>query len=200
MPLTTYTAGEVLTAASLNDNFTFAANNPPATPGGLAFITGAAFTTATTVSLPNDTFTATYDNYKVLLSVTADIADADFTLRMRDSGSDDSSSNYRNMFLGITDGGVASNATSSGVTSFTVGESDVLSWYTLVLDVLNPFLSEQTTVVGNYSALNKAATNNIGRAGSGILTTTTSYDSLTFISSVASSITGTYRVYGYANS
>jgi hypothetical protein len=30
MPLTTYTAGEVLTAASLNDNFTFAANNPTA--------------------------------------------------------------------------------------------------------------------------------------------------------------------------
>ena len=28
MPLTTYTSGEVLTAASLNANFTFAANNP----------------------------------------------------------------------------------------------------------------------------------------------------------------------------
>ena len=28
MALTTYTAGEVLTAASLNDNFTFAAANP----------------------------------------------------------------------------------------------------------------------------------------------------------------------------
>jgi hypothetical protein len=30
MPLTTYTAGEVLTAASLNANFTFAATNPTA--------------------------------------------------------------------------------------------------------------------------------------------------------------------------
>jgi hypothetical protein len=30
MPLTTYTPGEVLTAASLNDNFTFAASNPTA--------------------------------------------------------------------------------------------------------------------------------------------------------------------------
>jgi hypothetical protein len=30
MALTTYTAGEVLTAASLNDNFTFAAANPTA--------------------------------------------------------------------------------------------------------------------------------------------------------------------------
>jgi hypothetical protein len=29
MPLTSYTAGDVLTAASLNDNFTFAANNFP---------------------------------------------------------------------------------------------------------------------------------------------------------------------------
>jgi hypothetical protein len=27
MPLTTYTAGEVLTAASLNDNFSFVATN-----------------------------------------------------------------------------------------------------------------------------------------------------------------------------
>lgn len=172
----------------------------PAPTSGLNFITGAAFTTVTSFSLPNSTFTATYENYKVIVAVTAVTADSDFTLRMRAAGTDDSSSTYRNMFLGINDGGAASNATGSGDSSFKVGESDPLARYNLVIDVLNPFSSALTTISGNYSFLNKAASNNIGRVGSGILTQTTSFDSLSFISSVASSITGYYKVYGYANS
>jgi hypothetical protein len=135
-----------------------------------------------------------------VVSITAVTTDSDFTLRMRASGTDETSSNYRNLFSGITDGGAASNATSSGVTSFNVGESDVLARYTLVIDVLNPFSSALTTISGNYSFLNKAAANNIARFGSGILSLTTSFDSLSFISSGASSITGYYKVYGYANS
>jgi len=49
MALTTYTAGEVLTAASLNDNFTFAATNPVSKVGQVLSTTlTTTFTTAST--------------------------------------------------------------------------------------------------------------------------------------------------------
>jgi hypothetical protein len=45
-----------------------------------------------------------------------------------------------------------------------------------------------------------AATYSVYRSGGGVFLLTNQFDSLTFISSVASSITGTYRVYGYTES
>jgi hypothetical protein len=65
MPLTTYTAGEVLTAASLNDNFTFAAANPP---GGLTLISTTTIGTTVSSITVSGAFSATYDNYKIVVS------------------------------------------------------------------------------------------------------------------------------------
>jgi hypothetical protein len=199
MPLTTYTAGQVLTAASLNDNFTFAAANPAS---GLAFITGAAFTTATSVSLPNSTFTSTYRNYRMVWTITAVTSDADFTMRLRAAGSDNTTANY-----GVSLGGITTNTSaflgtsSTGATSWTVGEQDAtLVRYVLVVDVLQPQVAEFTHLVGNLNYVNKAASSVIAQSGTSSFLATTAFDSLTFISSVASSITGTYRVYGYADS
>lgn len=197
MPLTTYVAGDVLTALSLNDNFAFAADS-----GGLKFITGAAFTTVTSFSLPNGSFTADYDYYKLVVTVTGVTADSDFTLRLRASGSDNLTAAYASMFIGITQTGAANNGAGANVSSFNVGESDVLARYALTLDVLNPFVSGViTTIHGQYNFLNKAADANCSRSGCGYLVGVTGqFDSLSFISSVASSITGSYKVYGYENS
>ena len=67
MPLTTYTPGEVLTAASLNDNFTFAASNPP---GGLELISTTAIGTTVSSVTVSGAFSATYDNYFVTIDGT----------------------------------------------------------------------------------------------------------------------------------
>jgi hypothetical protein len=201
MALTTYTAGEVLTAASLNDNFTFAASNPPASPAGLAFITGAAFTTATSVSLPNSTFTSTYRNYRVIFQTTATTSDADITLRLRASGSDVSSANYDFAWAGFTTGNAASSVGAAVTTSFDVGEIDTgFPFNQIVLDVLQPQLATTTFILGQLNYANKAGTAVIVRNGGGFFRLTTQFDALTLISSVASSITGAYRVYGYADS
>ena len=61
MALTTYTAGEVLTAASLNDNFTFAAANP------ISKIVQVVSTTLTT------TYTMSSTSYATITSLTATI-------------------------------------------------------------------------------------------------------------------------------
>jgi hypothetical protein len=195
MPLTTYTAGEVLTAASLNANFTFAAGG-----GGLTFITGATFTAATSFSLPNDTFTTTYDNYKILISLTTS-TDADFTMRLRAAGSDTTAAIYNTALAGVSSTNVNANSTGNSATSFTMVEQDAgLAGYSAILDVVNPKLATNTRIHGSINLIDKPATASVSRVGTFWINNTTAYDSLTFISSVAFSITGNYRVYGYLNS
>ena len=193
MPLTTYTAGEVLTASSLNSNF--------ATAGGLQYVTGASFTTATSFSLPASTFTSTYRNYRIIVNVTAITSDATFTMRVRSAGTDFTSANYGTMFTGVTSTGTANNSTGNDQTSWAVGEMDSgIPTYSLALDVMNPQIATYTTCEGAYSTVLTTGTAALGRSGALLLNNTGQYDSLSFISSVASSMTGVYRVYGYRES
>lgn len=172
----------------------------PATAGALTLITAATFTTATSVSLPNSTFTSTYRNYKLILNITAVTSDATFTIRMRASGSDDTNNSYATMLAGYTNTNTTSDIGTDG-TSWNAGESDAsLVRYSFVADVLQPQIATATNLAATYAYVNQAQSAVIMRTGVLQFANTTQFDSLTFISSVASSITGTYRVYGYADS
>jgi hypothetical protein len=173
-------------------------------PPGLVYITGATFTTATSFSLPNDTFSNTYLNYKLIINLTALTADADFTMRFRTAGTDNSNNTYAYTFAGVTLSGTASNSAANDGTAFVVGEQEASSTtemrYGLTFDILSPKATTTTKVQGHYVYVNKAATDQISRFGSGVFRATTSFDSLSFISSAASSMSGNYRVYGYTDS
>lgn len=170
-------------------------------PGGLAYLTGATFTTVTSFSLPNDTFSATYRNYRMVINITAVTADATFTMRLRGSGSDITSANYIDALQGIDFGGNAANLANVSATSWNMGEQDATAVrYDVVLDIQNPKATAVTNVKSWYTYVNTAGTAVIVRQGVQQYDLTTSADSLSFISSVASSITGSYRVYGYADS
>ena len=134
------------------------------------------------------------------MQITAVTSDADFSIRMRAGGSDDTNSSYQYYFGGIDSAGTARNS-SGATTSWVAGESDATGvGYGLVLDILGPQTTNRTLIHGFYQFVDKAATYIASRFGGGSFTANTSFDSLSFISSVASSITGTYRVYGYADS
>jgi len=199
MPLTTYSPGDVLTAASLNANLVFAAANPVAS-SGLNFLSSTAFTTATSVSLPANTFSATYTNYKVFVTVTAVTADADLTLRLRAAGTDATSANYDGSFVGRTNASVDLNFDTAAGTALSVGEQDNSEiFYSLELDVLSPQVAIPTRLLGQFIGQKKDGTS--GKfycSGGGNFRSATQFDSLTFISSVASSLTGTITAYGYS--
>ena len=169
---------------------------------GLVFITGASFTTQTSVSLPNDTFTATYRNYRMIWNVTGGPAGvATITGRLRASGSDSSASSYANMNVGINTAGAADSGGSAGQTSFAYGTSyPSLNAPTLVLDVYEPKNTQQTHLLGSALSVTADGNNYVGRHFVQRFNATTAFDSFTLISSVASSMTGYYRVYGYADS
>ena len=196
MPLTTYTSGEVLTAASLNANLSFAASNPAS---GLTFITGAAFTTATSVSLPNNSFSATYRNYRLLFSVTALTADASFTARFRASGSDNTTSNYFTALYGVGSNGTAAPNASGSQSSFNYqSATSAQSMFAFAVDFINPQVAQKTTILGGFNSAD--GTGSFQRNGAWLFNATTQFDSFSFISDVASSMTGTYRLYGYSES
>jgi hypothetical protein len=198
MPLTTYTAGEVLTAASLNDNFTFAAANPP---GGLTLISETIFTTATSVSLPTGSFSATYQNYKVQVLVTATTAQSTLTARFRTAGSDNTTARYNQAAAGRTSTGSAANQNNNDSTAIDILQNNSTGGYSINLDIFDPFSAAETFANGFYTIRGNAAGANAVSLPTGIIfRNTTSFDSFTVISSVASSLTGVARVYGYANS
>ena len=87
------------------------------TGGGLQYITGASFTTATTVSLPANTFSSTYRNYKLIFEINALTADADFNMRLRASGTDYAGAQYNTTFSGAASTGGTSLATANSQTS-----------------------------------------------------------------------------------
>ena len=169
--------------------------------GGLTYITGASFTTATSVSLPNDTFTSAYRNYKMILTISAVTSDADFTVRLRAAGSDNSTSAYTSTLDGVTNTGSFTALVANAASYFFVGEQDATDVrYSFDFDILQPQVAQKTFLSGALIYVNKANTATISVGGQSVFNATTQFDSLSFISSVASSITGTYRVYGYSES
>lgn len=167
---------------------------------GLVFLTGASFTTVTSFSLPTDTFTSTYKNYRIICSITAVTSDCDLTMRLRAAGSDTSTGVYETAMGGVAANGAGYGTSGTAQTSFLIGESDnTFVGYGFEFDVLSPKETVNTRLVGTLSSVTKTGVM-FGRAGALLINNTTSYDSLSVISSVSSSITGTYRVYGYRDS
>jgi hypothetical protein len=167
-----------------------------ANPGGLDLVSSGSFTLQTTASLPTSTFSSTYRNYKVIFDVTATTARSALTLRFRTSGTDDSGANYHQAANGFDSQGSAANLAQASATSLTVATNYATEPIVVNLDIFNPQRTAITWGTGFYTSDSSAGANIQTRATSFKYGATTSFDSMTLISSVASSMTGIYRVYG----
>jgi hypothetical protein len=168
---------------------------------GFDFVTGATFTAATSFSLPTNTFSADYTNYKLQVFITGTSAQSTVTMRYRTAGTDNSAATYNQASAGRDSDGNAINITQSNATSFTIGQNFATGGFIINLDIFNPVGATRTLANGFYSIDGQASGGNISSNPTSLLfRNTTSFDSLSVISSVASSLTGSYKVYGYANS
>jgi len=164
---------------------------------GLVFLTSATFTTEPSVSFLADTFSATYDNYKVILNITAASVDgSQLYLRYRVAGADNTTSNYNSGFARAPfSGGALVNDASASATSANLGALAATAPISImVMDVIHPFLSVVTKTVGgglSYQAQSFSGGTNFAA--------TTSFDAMTFFPS-SGTFSGSYKVYGYANS
>jgi hypothetical protein len=189
MPLTTYTAGQVLTASSLNNNLTFAAS-----AGGLVCVKAETALSGTS-TVANNVFTSDYSNYQILLRYTTVGNNAIYT-RMRVGGVSASGANYNYQVLAAVGASPTSNLTTAD-TSFQVAvasNGDFKS--SAVIDLFSPAIAEPT----NFQIMNNASLGGYTTlrwySWMANHTLTTAYDGLEFF--CAGNMAGTYAIYGYA--
>lgn len=201
MALTTFVAGNVLTAAQLNDSFA-AVGGLRATVPTSATVTGAGssatvgtngtvtFSSAESLSV-NGVFSSAFRNYMIVCDLDSSVSSANVDMRLRVAGSDNSTANsyVRQQISGdnTTVGGTRVTTTSWVAASVGSAQTNGFSMY-----LYRPFLADQTA----YSAFSMDAFSNAYmRLNVGSHNQATSYDGFTFIAS-SGNVTGTVTVYG----
>jgi hypothetical protein len=166
---------------------------------GMVLLTTQSFTGVGSFSLPANTFTSTYENYKVLVTFKTSANDTDIFLRLRASGSDDATSNYFYGIYSFRSNSTANNYGAASVSNISIGQTETgratSDDYYYTVDISQPFLTRNTKVVFQGQDLD-GSSNFVSRGGGGILNQTLSFDSATFHISTGT-ITGKYSVYGY---
>jgi hypothetical protein len=184
MPVPDFSPGEVLTAGAMDSI-------------GMWKVYSASFAGVTSVILPDGTFNANYRNYRLIYNIAVN-ADSAFTLRLRKNGTDNIGFGYNTTMNGVLSTGGGSDNTLNSQQSWGFGEQDSsIGVYGVSFDLYQPQLVTQTTATGNIICVNTPASATIGRAGGWWNATADTYDSVSFYSNQANSMTGVVRVYGY---
>ena len=184
MPLTTYTAGEVLTASSLNANFSFAA-----TAAGLQLVKTQTIGTGVASVGVTDAFSATYDNYKIVVSGGVGSTSSIFKMVLGSSGT----AYYTAMLYASYANTPLADSGSNTATWVNIGNIDTTG-LSIIMDINNPFLAKNTSFSCGVSRT--------GYAGhtSGLHAVASSFTSFTISPDAGTLTGGTIRVYGYRNS
>jgi hypothetical protein len=186
------TAGQVLTVNS-------GATAPEwATPAsGLTLInTTTVGSGVTSTSLPADTFSATYTNYKFFFtSVTSCTANITLTFRLRSASTDESSASYSANGYKATNGLAVVDQVNQ--TSQEIGfiRSGFAERFFVSGELYRPKEAAQTMYATNYAIDSSGTFTNLQL--SGLLNTATSYDSITFLYAGGNVTGGKISVYGY---
>ena len=173
MAFPVFASGDILNASDMN-------------AVGLWRIGGATFTTVAGFSLPNDSFTSTYTNYRLIVRLETGAAGATLTGRFRASGTDNTNNTYRGLAAAPT----------SDTTSFTLGSFNHTSSgeYAAVFEFFGP-KEARTTPVSYVNYQQTTAPTRTSLVFTGVYYGTEQFDSFSFISSA--NVTGKYWLYGY---
>lgn len=166
--------------------------------GGLVLISSTNFSAASSVSLPANTFSTTYTNYRIVFESKTASGAGNIGARMRASGTDTTSANYFRQALIAANTSVSASRNNSATSwDNVISYIDNVMGYANILEVRTPFQSGVYTTLITSTAHNAAGGSNEYWALSHGINLTTQFDSMTFIPST-STITGTVSVYGYS--
>jgi len=162
---------------------------------GMVLLNTTSFSGVASASFPVGTFSATYDSYRIVFSPTAFSTAMFVSLRLRNAGTDLSSSVYHYFNQGLTTGAVANNLAAINQTSSAIGYfSGVLGNATF--DLNNPFASRQKSLTGVQAGVNSGATTYAGMTVLSLIDNSSSNDSCSLLCSTGN-FTGSMSVYGY---
>jgi hypothetical protein len=167
-------------------------------PQGLVLINTTSFSGVSSQSI-NDVFSATYQNYRIILNFATSATDSAISFRLRVSGTDNSSNNYywSTHYNSSTTETVSGNK-STGLTNrwdFSDG-ANVDGGSNVSVDMFNPFLSKRTAFTGMNTYIASADNINYTVVRAGATSVNTSYTGFTLLP-ISGNFTGTVSVYGY---
>jgi hypothetical protein len=190
MPLTTYTAGEVLTASSLNANLSFAASS-----GALQLVKTQTIGSAVATVEVTSAFSATYENYLITVSGGASSASGNMRIILGAT----TAGYYQSFVNAPYDGSAASVVATNNGAIWTYSGYATANGINMSVTLQSPQLAKLTYISAPYN--NGTTTAGVGSGQSnGFLNNSTQYTAFT-ISPASGTLTGgTIRVYGYTNS
>jgi hypothetical protein len=163
------------------------------TTPGLVYVTGAPFTSQTTVGMAAGVFTSTYKNYVVLLDVTSGgSGDSEVTFRVNNAGSARTAANYYAARTRVNSAGTVTTTGYNAATSAGLIVGSGTSGDGVSINVYDPTNTGSYTTWSGHGGFQGFS--NFG----GQYFVQEANDGLTFI--FAASSTGFYRVYGYSES
>ena len=161
---------------------------------GLVLLNTTSFSGVASQSLPNDTFTSTYDNYFIYLEITARSTTSSVSVRFRASGTDKTSADYSHVTqLLLSSTGVLTTVNSSTATSIPLDTSTSPTRKHFYAGyITNPNKSEFTTMTLTGTSIITVGSQTFV---SSVFNLTDVIDSLSIAAS-AGNITGLIRIYG----
>ena len=165
---------------------------------GLVLLNTTTFSGVGSFSLAADTFTSTYDNYKLLFTLSAVSTDQTVSLRMRKAGTDATGANYSYSWYGYRTNNTSDQTGTTGQTSQSLGSTDnVLTgdYYGWQVEIYKPKITGYTATYFTSQATD-GSSNHVARFGGGVHLVSDSYDAATILVNTGT-FSGTYSVYGY---
>jgi len=186
------TNGQVLTADSTAA--TGLAWATPSSASGLTLINSTAFSAASTVSV-NSVFSSTYRNYRIVATYTMTQNNEVLFMRVRSSGTDYSTNTYfTNGTVGVTSS--IQNIATANETAWRLAQGGASS-AAFSMDLYVPNIGTRMNMNTQSSCISTGAYASSYQIG-GFIDANVTADGFTFIPG-AGTITGTVKVYGYAN-
>jgi hypothetical protein len=195
--LTQFWNGSAWQTAGLTPALTLVTPTSIANSGGSASLSGGevTFTTITSLSL-NGVFTATYQNYLIMMNRLGSAVNGT-TVRLRLSGTDSTAALYTNQRI-QSFSTTTSSSRSLLATSFIGGQISTVGPNQANMTIYAPNLATNTSI-SNIS-VDSSSTDPTLEIIMGHHAVATAYDGITFIPSSPTTMTGTVRVYGYQTS
>jgi hypothetical protein len=158
-----------------------------ATQGGLVLVSSSIIGTAVSSVVVSNAFSATYDNYKIIVS--GGVASTSTSLRLQLGAS---TSTYNYIYFGVNNSGTADIGRVTSASSFAESGGLNTNYITANLDLINPFLTKYTQLIASVANSGPNGFNSFGFHG-----TETSYTGFTLTTATGTMTGGTIKVYGY---
>lgn len=164
----------------------------PAADSGLTLISSTTIGSAVSSIAITGAFSATYDNYRVLISINSASTAGALSVQMGAT----TTGYYRFIVFGDFTASTVNGANAANAANYASGAGYNTDGGQGILDILNPFASNQT---GFSSSTTRYDTTSVVSMGAGYLNNTISYTDVTFLASAGNVTGGTIKIYGYKN-